>query len=71
MGIIFYHCYCPGKTLNSGRLLSQESFVLFVVFILIFFIFFFLPQPAEYGAEELFVLDAVPTLGLVRDFDGV
>ena len=27
--------------------------------------FYFIPHPAEYGAEE-FVLDAVPTLGLVR-----
>ena len=31
-----------------------------------FVFFFFTPQPAEYGAEEFF-LDAVPTLGLVRD----
>ena len=30
-----------------------------------FFKFFFLPQPAEYGAEE-FSLNAVPTLGSVR-----
>ena len=30
MGTVFYHCYRPGKTLNSGRLLSQESFVHFV-----------------------------------------
>ena len=27
--------------------------------------FYYIPYPAEYGAEE-FVLDAVPTLGLVR-----
>ena len=32
---------------------------------LLFFVFNFIPHPAEYGAEE-FVLDAVPTLGLVR-----
>ena len=30
------------------------------------YIFVFIPQPAEYGAEEL-ALDAVAKLGLVRD----
>ena len=38
----------------------------FCVFLFSVFLLFFIPQPAEYGAEEL-ALDAVPTLGLVRE----
>ena len=39
--------------------------LLLFFFLLFFFFLFFLPQPAEYGAEE-FSLNAVPTLGSVR-----
>ena len=38
----------------------------FCGFLFSVFLFFSIPQPAEYGAEEL-ALDAVPPLGLVRE----
>ena len=48
---------------------ASKKFFLGFLFLLLFFFRFCLlfraPQPAEYGAEELRSLDAVPTLGLV------
>ena len=54
----------PGKTLNSVHHNTYSNPVRWIYFL--FCLFALTPQPAEYGAEE-FSLDAVPTLGLVRD----
>ena len=59
----------PGKTLNSSHTSLGGTFVGVFGFVLSsfwFFHFFFIPQPAEYRAEEL-ALDTVPTVGLVRE----
>ena len=48
----------PSEWINGGESLGA---------LIIFFLAFRAPQPAEYGAEGLRSLDAVPTLGLGRD----
>ena len=59
-----------GKTLNSSMQVRSTLLNFFSFLFLFLILGAFIPYPAEYGAEE-FGLDAVPTLGWVRDLGWV